>query len=155
MMKVIAMMSMAGLGLSAIAEPPVKSAATKEISYKVDASKSTFKWHAKKVTGEHMGDVKLADGNIVMIGNTLKSADISMDMKSIDCSDLQGEWRDKLVNHLRGEDFFSVEKFNTATLKMKLATPIKDAKPGENNYNVVADLTIKGITNEIKFPAMV
>ena len=56
----------------------------------------------------------------------------------------------KLEGHLKSDDFFSVEKFPTATIK------IKGSSEGENgDLEVTADLTIKGTTQEITFMAMV
>jgi polyisoprenoid-binding protein YceI len=60
-----------------------------------------------------------------------------------------------LVGHLKSNDFFGTETFNSAILVIKSATPIANAKVGENNYTIVADLTIKGITKEVTFPAVV
>ena len=65
--------------------------------------------------------------------------------------DLESEkWNAKLVNHLKSDDFFSVEKFPTATLKI---TEVKSHKSEKNdaNYLVKGNLTIKGITNPIEF----
>ena len=52
-----------------------------------------------------------------------------------------------LEGHLKSEDFFGVEAFPTASLIIKSAEPTDV----ENQYTVVADLTIKEITNEITF----
>lgn len=147
------MLAIAGLGLSAIATPPAKKAA--DVSYSVDAAASTFKWHATKVTGEHYGVAKFSKGSVVVSGKSLKGAEIVVDMNTIDATDLTGEYHDKLVGHLKSEDFFSVAKHNSATIKVKSATPITGAAAGGNNYTIVADLTIKGITQEITFPAIV
>ncbi len=145
----------AGLGLSVLAGPPKKIVNAISGTYNVDAPKSTFKWNAKKVVGEHSGTVAYQAGNITINANKLAGADITIDMASIDCTDLSGEYHDKLVGHLKADDFFATEKFNTAKIKIKSASEIKGAATGSNNYNVVADLTIKGITKEISFPAFV
>ncbi len=149
------LVAIAGLGLSVFAGSPNKAAKKAADSYTVDAAASTFKWHAKKVTGEHSGVATFKGGSVSLKGNVLVGAEILVDMTTIDATDLQGEWHDKLVGHLKSDDFFSTEKHTTATIKIKSATAIKGAKAGENNYNVVADLTIKGITKEIKFGAFV
>lgn len=115
--------------------------------YKVDASKSTFKWTGKKVTGTHWGYVKFSDGTLNLEKGALVGGSFNVDMTSIDCQDLQGGGAQKLVGHLKSDDFFGVDKFNQATLTIKTAT----AK-GNNQYDVVADLTIKGVTNEVTFP---
>lgn len=118
--------------------------------YKLDATKSTFKWTGKKVTGSHWGYVKFSDGTLNLEKGALVGGSFNVDMASIDCQDLQGGGAQKLVGHLKSDDFFGVDKFNKATLTIKTAT----AK-GNNQYDVVADLTIKGVTNEVTFPATV
>ena len=155
MKKLMMFLTIAGLGLSVFAGSPKKAAKKAADSYTVDASASTFKWHAKKVTGEHSGVASFKGGSISVQGTSLVGAEIIIDMTTIDATDLQGEWHDKLVGHLKSDDFFSTEKNTTATIKIKSATAINGAKAGENNYNVVADLTIKGITKEVKFGAFV
>jgi polyisoprenoid-binding protein YceI len=155
MKKFMLLAAFAGMGLSVLAGPPKKIVNAISGTYNVDAPKSTFKWNAKKVVGEHSGTVAYQAGNITINANKLAGADITIDMASIDCTDLSGEYHDKLVGHLKADDFFATEKFNTAKIKIKSASEIKGAATGSNNYNVVADLTIKGITKEISFPAFV
>lgn len=137
-----------------IAKEPVKvvkNAAT----VKVNTKESTLKWHATKVTGEHNGTVNLSSGELMVQGNQLTGGNFAIDMTSILDLDLTGEYKGKLEGHLKSEDFFSVDKFPTAELKIKSVTAIKGAKATENNYTITADLTIKGITKEITFPAQV
>ncbi len=152
MRKLLATLAIAGLGLSAIAAPPVKNA--EGTSYTVNTKTSTFKWHATKVTGQHYGVVTFKSGSVIVNGKNLVGGEVMVDMTTLDATDLTGEYHDKLVGHLKSDDFFSVEKFNTATLKVKQATAMKADAKG-NNYTIVADLTIKGITNEVTFPAIV
>lgn len=152
MKKQLFILTLAGLGLSAMATPPAKKA---EANYQLDAKASTIKWHATKVTGEHYGTVQFSEGKVSVKDNTLKAAEFKMNMQSIDVTDLTGEYHDKLVGHLKSDDFFASAKFQTATIKLKSATPVKPNGKDANNYNIVADLTIKGITNEVSFPALV
>ena len=49
------------------------------------------------------------------------------------------------------EDFFGTEKFPTATLTIKKFEKIEKAENDEANYKATADLTIKGVKNEIQF----
>lgn len=152
MKKYMFLLAAAGLGLSALATPPAKKAGASV--YKLDAAASSFKWHATKVTGEHSGVAKFVSGTVSSDGKSVMGGDAVVDMNSIDATDLTGEYHDKLVGHLKSEDFFSVAKFPTAAIKVKSMSPIAGST-NANNYNVVADLTIKGITNEITFPAIV
>lgn len=151
-MKKLIIAAVAAFSLVTLAFKPVTKNA---VSYKVNAEQSTFNWHAKKVTGEHMGLVKFAVGSIETDGKILTGGNFDIDMTTITCTDLTGEWNGKLIGHLNSPDFFAVDNFKTANLKIKSASAIKGAKAAANNYNVVADLTIKGITKEITFPAFV
>lgn len=153
MKKLFTLAAIAGFALSvvAVSQPKSQNAAT----LKVDAKESSFKWTGKKVTGEHWGYVKFNDGTVTVDGKKLTGGTFTMDMTSISVQDIQGEYQQKLEGHLKSDDFFSTEKFTTSTLKIKSITAIAGAKAGSNNNNVVADLTIKGITKEISFPAQI
>jgi polyisoprenoid-binding protein YceI len=79
-----------------------------------------------------------------------------MDMTSIDDTDITNEtFNKKLTDHLKSEDFFSVEKNPTSTFTITKAEPIAKAKAGEANYKITGNLTIKGISNPVTFPATV
>ena len=117
--------------------------------YKVNTSESTVKWNGKKVTGEHYGTVAIEDGSLQVENNKVKSGTIVMDMASIDNEDLTNEsMNQKLVGHLKSDDFFSVEKHPNAVLRLKEAVQ----KSG-NNYTFSGDLTIKEITHPVTFDA--
>lgn len=144
-------LAFAVMGLSAIAGGP--KGPQKE-TLTVDAKTSTFKWHAKKVTGEHMGTVNVAGGNIIVEKGIVTGGTVEMDMTSINVTDLEGEYKGKLEGHLKSDDFFSTAKSPKSTLTIKKVEAIKGSKTAEN-YNVTADLTIKGITKEVTFPAII
>lgn len=120
---------------------------TAQTTKKVDASKSKVLWLAKKVGGQHNGDIALKEGNLVFNGKKLVGGNFVVDMTTINTTDLQGEWKGKLDGHLKNDDFFAVDKFATATLVFKKIGKAKAA----NTYTVEADLTIKGITNPVTF----
>ncbi|MFM2369734.1 MAG: hypothetical protein RL619_2044 [Bacteroidota bacterium] len=113
---------------------------------KVDATKSSISWIAKKVTGQHNGTVNLKSGALVFKGKKLTGGTFLVDMSSLTATDIQGEWQGKLNGHLKSEDFFGTEKFPTAALVFK-----KVSVKAPNVYTVTGDLTIKGITNPITF----
>lgn len=131
------------------------AALLKPATFNVDVTKSTFRWEGAKVSGKHWGYAKLASGTLTVDNGKVTGGTVEVDMNSIDCQDLQGEWGGKLVGHLKSDDFFSVANNPKATIKIKSITAIAGAPQGGNNSNVVADLTIKGITNEVSFPAAI
>lgn len=116
-------------------------------AFDIDTKASKVHWTGKKVTGEHTGYLLIGDGKVHVKGDELLSAEVNMDLTSIECTDLSGEWKDKLIGHLKSDDFFSVEKFPNATFK------ITSVKNQGSEQVVIGDLTIKGITHEISFPA--
>jgi polyisoprenoid-binding protein YceI len=114
---------------------------------KISTSKSELKWTGKKVTGEHWGYIKLKDANLKIEDNKLVSGEFNIDMNSMNCKDLEDEeWNGKLIGHLKSDDFFSVEKYPIATLKI-----IKSDAFVSGEAEVKGDLTIKGITHPIIF----
>jgi polyisoprenoid-binding protein YceI len=122
---------------------------TMATEYKVKTSESTVKWNGKKVTGEHYGKVEVEKGSLQVEGNRVKSGTIVMDMATIDNEDLTNEsMNQKLVGHLKSDDFFSVEKHPYATLDLKEVV----LKSG-NEYTFTGDLTIKDITHPVTFDA--
>ncbi|MDX2001264.1 MAG: YceI family protein [Chitinophagales bacterium] len=123
-------------------------------THQVNTDKSTVKWVGKKVTGQHNGKVKVKSGQLTQEKNGGLSGEFVIDMASITCDDLtDAGYNQKLVGHLKSDDFFSTEKHPTATFKITKAVAQTD-KSG-NNYLITGDLTIKGITKTVTFPAKV
>jgi polyisoprenoid-binding protein YceI len=115
----------------------------------VDVSKSEIKWTGKKVSGEHWGYINLKSGSFTLENGKIVNGMFIIDMTTIVCKDLESpEWNQKLVGHLKSDDFFSVDKFETATLKINESSEFKN-----DVAEVKGDLTIKGITKPISFKA--
>ena len=119
-------------------------------SFEIKPNVSSIQWTGKKVTGEHTGTVLLKNGKVDVANGKLTGGVFEIDMTSITDTDMEGEWKGKLEGHLKSEDFFSTEKFPVSTLQITKAEPVKD-----KTYDITGKLTIKGITNEITFPATV
>lgn len=116
-------------------------------SYNVNTGSSVVVWTGYKVTGKHTGTVKVKSGTIQFTNGQLSGGTFEMDMNSINDTDLEGEWAGKLVGHLKSDDFLGVNTYPTSTFVITRAIP-QDTK---GNYKVIGNLTIKGITHEIKF----
>ncbi|EAZ94890.1 YCE I like family protein [Flavobacteria bacterium BAL38] len=113
---------------------------------KIDASKSGINWVGKKVTGSHEGTINLQEGALIFKGKKLVGGNFTVNMTTINTTDLEGKGKANLDGHLKSDDFFGVEKYPTATLVFKSI-----GEKSEGVYNVTADLTIKGKTESIKF----
>jgi polyisoprenoid-binding protein YceI len=129
----------------------ITMAFTLATNYTVDTGASNIVWKGYKVTGEHSGNVKLKNGTLTMTDGKLTGGSFEVDMTSITCTDMQGEYADKLVGHIKSEDFFGVDKYPTAKYVITKAIPT-DSK---GNYKLVGNMTIKWTTKEVKFNANV
>jgi polyisoprenoid-binding protein YceI len=137
--------SIVAIGYNAIAGKDGKS------TMSVNAEESKVVWLGKKVTGEHTGEIQMAYGDLQFDGEKLTGGSFEIDMQSITNSDIENEeYNQKLVGHLKSDDFFGVEKYPKASFVM---TEVEHTKAGK--YHIKGDLTIKGITKSIEFPAQV
>lgn len=112
----------------------------------VKTENSSVKWKAYKVTGTHEGTINLKEGFLDFNGKKLTGGEFVVDMTTLVSTDLEGEYKGKLENHLKADDFFGVETFPTAKLVITSTTSFN-----KNSYTVVGNLTIKGITKPITF----
>ena len=115
---------------------------------KVDVTKSVVNWTGKKVTGQHHGTIGIKEGNLEVNDGNITAGKIVMDMNSIANVDLtDAESNGKLMGHLKSDDFFSVATYPTSELV------ITKVESNGNSHNLTGNLTIKGITNPVTFPA--
>lgn len=115
----------------------------------ISKTESTVTWHASKVTGSHYGKVPLSDGKLDYSNGKITGGTFEMDMSKLTVEDITDAGSNqKLTGHLKSDDFFSVTKFPKAMMKI---TNVKttDGK----TYEMTANLTIKGITTPVTFPA--
>jgi len=139
------------LGLSAILM--ASFAFTYVVNYSVNVEESNVTWVGKKITYDHKGTIKISNGSLDVSSNNLVGGSFTIDMNSIANLDLEdSEKNAKLIGHLKSADFFNVSEFPTASM---VITSVKMNKAEGSNYEVMGDLTIKGITKPVTFPAMV
>ena len=126
------------------------SLSAKAQKYRINPKQSTVEWEGKKVTGSHNGTLQIKKGVLVKKAKSFKGQ-ISIDMASIVCKDLKDKkYNQKLVTHLKSQDFFHTAKYKTAKLKILKAKPKKG-----DTYIISAKVTIRGISQKVKFPAKV
>jgi polyisoprenoid-binding protein YceI len=122
----------------------------------IDPAKSSLKWVGKKVTGSHDGIVSVRNGTATLEGGKLIGGTFDIDMTTISVKDIESpKDNKKLTDHLKSEDFFSASKFPVAKFTITKAEPITGAAGGAPNYQVSGILDVKGITNDVTFPATV
>lgn len=120
-------------------------------SKNINATASKVNWKAYKVTGSHEGTINVKSGSFTFKGDVLSGGEFNIDMTSLNCTDLEGKGKSGLEGHLKSDDFFSVA--NNPESKFVITKVISRGKPGD--YKIVGNLSVKGITKEIKFDAMV
>ncbi|MCX7979086.1 MAG: YceI family protein [Bdellovibrionaceae bacterium] len=132
-----------------------KKKAETPLTLNVDAAASEMKWVGSKITGSsHSGTVKIKSGRVEMKGNEILGGIFEIDMTSVTNTDLADSPKDmqKLVGHLLSDDFFSAKKFPTATFVIKSAKAVQN---GPFTHEITGDLTIKGVTQSVTFPAVI
>lgn len=117
------------------------------------APESVIEWVGSKPAGKHNGTISVSQGGVNVENGAVVSGEFVIDMNSITVLDLPaGDGKEDLEDHLKGtgkedseDHFFNVKKFPTSTFVFK----------SFDGKNVTGDLTVKGTTKEISFPATV
>jgi len=117
----------------------------------VNLKQSILEWTGKKITGEHYGTVLLSKGELLFSEKILSGGFFDMDMGTITCVDISDKKSNaRLVDHLKSDDFFSVRTHPSARLE------ITNVQHKEGiHYMITGNLTIKGATHALTFPAKV
>lgn len=118
---------------------------------------SEIRWKAYKMMKSesfaHNGTIDLRSGAVLIKNDELQAGSFIFDMNSIDAKDMQGNPKEKryLENHLKSDDFFSVEQYPFATFKI---TSIQETQ-GLYNTKLMGLLTIKNKSKSISIPVNV
>ena len=91
-----------------------------QVKFNADTDNSVLNWKGFKPTGDHYGTVTIKKGFFTVKDEQVVSGEFEIDMTSIIDLDMDAdsEYNTKLVNHLKSEDFFSVEKYPVASFKI-------------------------------------
>ena len=142
-------------------------------SFTVDTTSSKIEWVGTKVSGHHSGTVRIKSGELKVNDNTITAGNFVMNMPSLVVSGPKGsdeKMNAKLLGHLKSPDFFEVEKYPDATFVITSVKPftgtvadstdprqedISEYKVSNPTHTVSGNLTVKGITKNIEFPARI
>lgn len=159
-----------GLGLFTLAacgrsdkEAPMSAAENKEVmeqevktdnsvvvdgNYQINTAESRLAWHGAKIVGNsHTGTAPLRSGSLQVRAGKLSGGEFIVDLATLKSD----EGIEGLENHLKSADFFDVAAYPEAKL---VITEVKDGDSA-GLYQVMADLTIKGVTAPVSFLAKV
>ena len=130
-------------------------------TYKADMAQSHVTWTGTKPTGEHSGMMMLKDGNIMVDGGNITGGKFDIDMTSLKTADKDTNGSSKLMGHLQSPDFFEVAKYPTSTFEITGVKAgvdsalAKDLVMKDATHTVMGNLTLKGVTKGITFPAKI
>lgn len=127
-------------------------------TYKVNTKTSVLNWVGTKASGTHAGTIAIKTGELTDNKGQLTGGKVTLDMASLTNTDLTGKSKDGLEGHLKSPDFFDVAQYPTAEfvitgLNSIVATTA--VKVGDATHNITGNLTMKGITKSVTFPAVV
>lgn len=127
------------------------------VTYVINTETSEMGWRGKKLLDKsHDGIIMLSEGSLMVAGDMIQAGSITIDMASLKDKDLvdagAADKATKLEGHLKSPDFFDVANHPTAMLEITSVSPVEGE---ENMYTIGGNLTIKGATHHIAFPAEV
>lgn len=139
-------------------KPPVeaKSISREATKYEADTIASSIIWTGSKPTGTHTGTIKLSEGKIFVKDSIIETATFTINMRSITVTDsIDAKQKQDLENHLKGlkanseDHFFNTNKYPTGTFE------ITGIVANNSKTMIEGNLTLKGITKNVRFPAVV
>ncbi len=124
--------------------------AIQEVSYSVRLDKSKVEWTGRKISGQHVGIIKIKSGSFKLTENLISSGKFVIDMTTIKATDTENP---KLANHIKGEDFFNVKTYPESTLTITGSTSQGVDSLGVETLEVTGTMTILDKTKDITFKA--
>ena len=119
---------------------------------------SLVEWRGfKTYTGSsHNGTLGLGKSYFALNGDVVIGGAILIDLNKLDVTDLRDRKRESLIEHLRDADFFYVDSFPSALFEITAVNyMVANGTTTEEGMNsiVSGNLTLRGVTNGIEFPA--
>jgi polyisoprenoid-binding protein YceI len=135
-----------------------EKAVVTEGKYTVRPTESSVSWAGKKPLIEgyvNSGSIGVADGSIT-VGSSTATGVFSIDMNtlSVSATPTKPGKESTLAGHLKGEGWFNVATYPKASFAI---TEVKKRSDSDTTflYDVRGNLTLKGKTGELTFPASI
>lgn len=112
-----------------------------DVKYKLSGENTKIEWTGTKPDGKHSGGFKTVGGTATLSDGSSLKLDVDIDCGSLYSDD------DKLTQHLKSPDLFSVKDHPKAKFK---STSVEKTAEGTK---VSGDLTLLGKTKKVSFPA--
>jgi rhodanese-related sulfurtransferase/polyisoprenoid-binding protein YceI len=121
-----------------------------------DTERSLVFWTGRNLFNHHTGAIRVSGGGIELRDGTPVHGSVQLDMNSLACTDLTDPALNAmLIAHLRDDDFFAVPRFPHAEFVLNASDPIPGARPGIPNFQLTGELTMRGVTRPLTFPAVI
>lgn len=130
------------------AETTNKTDTSAATAHAVDVSQSSIKALGAKITATHPVDFKTFEGSVKVAGDTLVGVSFSADIASLESD------HPKLTEHLKDKDFLDAGTYPKATFE-SVSVEEGSKESGDWTHTVSGDMTIRGQTKRISFPAKV
>lgn len=128
----------------------------------VDVASSTVAWIGTKPVGQHNGIFKIKSGELALNNGQLSGGKFVIDINSLQVLDGDADTQGKLGGHLKAADFFDVAKFPEATFEITGVQPYTAPADATQKallegatHTISGNLTLKGVSKGVTFPAIV
>jgi polyisoprenoid-binding protein YceI len=114
----------------------------------IDMKESVVAWTGSSVHGKHEGYIYISKGELMIENGQLMGGTVEVDMNTIEDGSHRSD--NNLIKHLKDADFFDVKKFPFSTIAITRVASIN-----VEDKEITGNLTIKGITHPVTFPARI
>ncbi len=153
-------------------------AAAEGATLSIIPASTTIAWRGYKPTGQHFGKIPATEGSLSVQGENITGGSFTFDIVGLVIEDLEqgSDNYGKLYGHLQSADFFDAANFPTATFEItgievfsegdavedmeqfvtdNTPKSASELSPSAPTHWISGNLTMRGTTKNIKFPAAV
>lgn len=125
-------------------------------TFPVNTQASLIRWTGRNLFNFHTGSLSLGGGSVTIEDGLLHGGHFTIDMASLGCTDItDSALNAMLIAHLESDDFFHTAEYPVARFSITAAAFLEEATPGVPNYIIRGELSLRGITLPIEFPAVI